>query len=85
MLLCALLCAACDSTSDNQADAAPADASGPDAHCTNAFDDRCAATNGCGAAGAFCCYHFGDDGAVTSVCLAKGTMCESDICVEAMP
>lgn len=74
MCVCALL-AACETTGDDdQPDAAPP-------VCKNAFDEACAATNGCGAAGAFCCYHFADDGAVTSTCLAPGTTCESDICV----
>lgn len=81
--LACLMLAACDSTGDDQGEP---DAGGADAaSCKNAFDDRCAATNGCGAAGAFCCYHFADNGAVTSVCLAPSTTCESDICVEATP
>jgi hypothetical protein len=78
MLLCALLVAACDSTGDDQSgpDAGGADA----ATCKNAFDDRCAAENGCGVVGGFCCYHFADNGAVTSVCLDEDAKCVSDIC-----
>jgi hypothetical protein len=78
LLACCLL-VGCDVTGDDQVEP---DAGGADAAvCKNAFDDRCAATNGCGVAGAFCCYHFGEGGAVTSVCLAASTTCESDICV----
>jgi len=78
-----LLMAACDAGIDDQAEP---DAGTPGAaQCTNAFDERCAATNGCGAAGAFCCYHFAETGAVTSLCLAKDTTCESDICTTSAP
>jgi hypothetical protein len=82
MMVCAFL-AACGTTGDDEE--AP-DAGAPDAGlCHNAFDEACAATNGCGAAGAFCCYHFADNGAVTSTCLAPETTCESDICLVKSP
>lgn len=76
----ALLCflpMACDATQGDEPDAAP-DA----AVCTNVFDVRCMATNGCGVTGHFCCYNLNSpDMVVHSECV-KGNTCVSDICMK---
>ncbi len=74
-LVC-LVMLACDATQEQE----PPDAA-PDATvCTNAFDLRCMATNGCGVTGHFCCYDLNSpDGVVHSTC-EKGDTCVQDIC-----
>jgi hypothetical protein len=57
------------------------DAGPADAGCTNAFDERCKESNGCGQEGAFCCFRFyADSDVVKNVCDPQMN-CVEDICM----